>query len=147
MNLLRLSRALGMRSDRLVMSCKYSAPLQQVDRTNKNRNELHAVLRRQQNERISSISPNALEQLQEAVGKCDEIIYEVARGVLVAHERMKNVPTIDGLLVLSIQERVQWPLCQMRMSSLIPELSSCKMDIVLHLLVLQIRSERFFGRR
>jgi len=102
-------------------------------------------LRRQQNERISSISPNAQEELQEAVGKCDEIIYEVAKAVLVAHERMKNVPLIDGLLVLSTQERVQWPLFQMRLYSLIPELSSSKMDIVLHLLVLQVRSERFYG--
>jgi len=104
-------------------------------------------LKRQQNERVSSISPNALEELQEAVGKADEIIYEVARAVLVAHERMKNCPIIDGLLVLSIQERVKWPLFQMRLPALIPRLSSAKMDVVLHLLVQEVRSERFYGEQ
>jgi hypothetical protein len=105
-------------------------------------NELHNVLKRQQIERISYMSPNALEELQVYVGKCDEIIYEVARAVLVAHERMSSCPTIDGKLVISIQERVKWPLFQMRLPALIPQLSAAKMDIVLHILVQQIRCER-----
>ncbi|TID18289.1 hypothetical protein E2P81_ATG06221 [Venturia nashicola] len=105
-------------------------------------NELHDVLKRQHVERISYMSANALEELQVAVGKCDEIIYEVARAVLVAHDRIPSVPVIDGLLVISIQERVKWPLFQMRLPALIPQLSSAKMDIVLHLLVQQIRCER-----
>jgi hypothetical protein len=110
--------------------------------TNGASNELHNVLRRQQIERISYMSSSAMEELQVAVGKCDEIIYEVARAVLVAHERMSSVPTIDGLLVISIQERVKWPLFQMRLPALIPQLSAAKMDIVLHILVQQIRRER-----
>ena len=85
--------------------------------------------------------------MEEAVEKCDEIIYEVARGVLVAHERMKNTAKIDGKIIVSLGERVQWPLFQLRLYSLISELSGAKMDIVLHILVVQIRSERFYGRK
>lgn len=88
-----------------------------------------------------------MEDIQEAMDKCDEIIYEVARGVLVAHERMKTAPCIDGLIVVSIKERTEWPLFQMRLYSLISELSGAKMDVVLHLLVLQVRSERYYGRK
>lgn len=105
------------------------------------------MLKRQQNERISSISGSAVEDIQEAVDKCDEIIYEVARAVLVAHERMGSVSSIDGMFVVSIKERAQWPLFQMRLYTLIAELSTAKMDVVLHLLVLQVRSERFYGRK
>jgi hypothetical protein len=108
---------------------------------------LHGVLKRQQNERISSISGSAVEDIQEAVDKCDEIIYEVARAVLVAHERMGSLSSIDGMFVVSIKERAQWPLFQMRLYTLIAELSTAKMDVVLHLLVLQVRSERFYGRK
>jgi len=96
---------------------------------------------------MSSISSDALEEIQETFDKCDEIIYEVAQGVLVAHERLKVVPLIDGAIVLSIQERTKWPLLRTRLYSLISDLSDAKMDIVLHLLVLQVRSERFYGRK
>jgi hypothetical protein len=105
------------------------------------------VLRKQQSERMSSISSDAMEELQEAYDKCDEIIYEVAQGVLVAHERLKDVPMIDGMVVLSIQERVLWPLMRSRLYSLVADLSDAKMDIVLHLMVLQVRSERFYGQK
>jgi hypothetical protein len=114
---------------------------------NEIRNELHGVLKRQQNERMSSISSDALEEIQEAFDKCDEIIYEVGQGVLKAHERLKSVPLIDDMIVISIQERVLWPLLQPRLYSLVGDLSDAKMDIVLHLLVLQVRSERFYGRK
>lgn len=108
---------------------------------------MHAVLKRQQNERMSSISSDALEELQEAFDRCDEIIYEVGQGVLIAHARIAKVPIIDDMLVLSIQERIIWPLMRPRLYSLVADLSDAKMDIVLHLLVLQVRSERFYGRR
>ncbi|KAF2429144.1 hypothetical protein EJ08DRAFT_698509 [Tothia fuscella] len=110
-------------------------------------NELHGVLKRQQNERMSSISTDALEEIQEAFDKCDEIIYEVGQGVLRGHEKLKVAPVIDELYIVSIQERVLWPLLQPRLYSLVADLSDAKMDIVLHLLVLQVRSERFYGRR
>jgi hypothetical protein len=96
---------------------------------------------------MSSISSDALEEMQEAFDKCDEIIYEVAQGVLVAHERLKVVPLIDNMIVLSIQERVIWPLMRTRLYSLVADLSDAKMDIVLHLMVLQVRSERFYGQK
>lgn len=105
------------------------------------------MLLKQQSERISSFSQSAIDDLEESVEKCDEIVYEVARGVLVAHEKMKKAPVIDGMVVISIQERAQLPLFQLRLYSLVSELSAAKMDVVLQLLVLQIRSERFYGRR
>lgn len=96
---------------------------------------------------MSSISSEALEEIQEAFDKCDEIIYEVAQGVLVAHQRLQIAPVIDDLVVLSLQERLQWPLMQTRIYTLISDLADAKMDIVLHLLVLNVRSERVTGRK